>query len=204
MGLSRGIFLHFSREPHASSPPTPPPHATRVCVLSPFFTHTDALNAQIRHGEFQFKVVRLGAQEIVANTADLLVKGELLYIATDEPDKQGFFAPLREAGYELRFLDDYFHAANLTGLESNMLGMVDTLVAAQGRHFVGTWFSTFSGYIVRLRGYARHHRHAGVVSDVGDDSFYFFLKKKFAMRSREAPSDPFYTREWPTAWEDID
>ena len=64
----------------------------------------------------------------------------------------------------------------------------------QGRAFVGTWFSTFSGYIIRLRGY--HGRAL--------QSFYFFAKKKFAMMERGAPADPFYTREWPTAWEGID
>jgi len=169
----------------------------------------------IRHGEFQFKVVRLGGDEIVANTRDLLVEGELVYIATDEKDKASFFEPLREAGFELRFLDDYFEAAQLGALQSNMLGMVDTLVASQGRHFIGTWFSTFSGYITRLRGYARHshtspHRrkngspNSSSSADDGNDSFYFYLKKKFAMQSREPPSDPFYTREWPAAWEDID
>jgi len=68
------------------------------------------------------------------------------------------------------------------------------LSLVQGRAFVGTWFSTFSGYIIRLRGY--HGRAL--------QSFYFFAKKKFAMMERGAPADPFYTREWPTAWEGID
>jgi hypothetical protein len=125
----------------------------------------------VRHGEFQFKVVRLGAEEILANTLDLLAPGELVYVATDEHDKDSFFGPLR-AAYEVKFLDDYFEEANLKSLPKNMLGLVDTLVAAQGRVFVGTWFSTFSGYIIRLRGY--FGRHA--------DSFYYFAKKKFAMQ----------------------
>lgn len=125
----------------------------------------------VRHGEFQFKVVRLGAEEILANTLDLLAPGETVYIATDEHDKDAFFGPLR-AAYEVKFLDDYFEEANLKALPKNMLGLVDTLVAAQGRVFVGTWFSTFSGYIIRLRGY--FGRHA--------DSFYYFAKKKFAMQ----------------------
>jgi hypothetical protein len=125
----------------------------------------------VRHGEFQFKVVRLGAEELLANTLDLLAPGELVFVATDEADKAGFFAPLQGV-YELKFLDDYFDEANLASLPSNMLGLVDTLVAAQGRVFVGTWFSTFSGYIIRLRGY--FGRHA--------DSFYYFAKKKFAMQ----------------------
>jgi hypothetical protein len=75
-----------------------------------------------------------------------------------------------------------------------MLGMVDTIVASQGRVFVGTWFSTFSGYIIRVRGY----------HGLANKSYYFFMKKKFAMQSNEPPSDPYYTREWPTAWENID
>jgi len=129
----------------------------------------------VRHGEFQFKVVRLGAEEIVANTLDLLAPGEMVYVATDEHDKDAFFGPLR-AAYEVKFLDDYFEEANLKALPKNMLGLVDTLVAAQGRVFVGTWFSTFSGYIIRLRGY--FGRHA--------DSFYYFAKKKFAMQVIES------------------
>ena len=31
--------------------------------------------------------------------------------------------------------------------------MLETLIAAQGRTFSGTFMSTFSGYIVRMRGY---------------------------------------------------
>ena len=101
---------------------------------------------------------------------------------------------LLQEKYELKFLDDYMEEAKLKGLPGNMLGMVDTIVASQGRAFVGTWFSTFSGYITRLRGY--HGR--------ASESFYYYEKKKFAMQSKEPPSDPFYTREWPAAWEGID
>ncbi len=32
-------------------------------------------------------------------------------------------------------------------------GMIDQVVCTRGEVFVGTWFSTFSGYITRMRGY---------------------------------------------------
>jgi hypothetical protein len=66
---------------------------------------------KVRHGEFQFKVVRLEAEDILKNSQDLL-HGELLYIATDEQNKDEFFKPMK-AKYTLKFLDDYFKEANL-------------------------------------------------------------------------------------------
>lgn len=69
---------------------------------------------KVRHGEFQFKVVRLEAQDILDNSRDLL-NGELLYIATDEQNKSVFFKPMMEQ-YTLKFLDDYFQEAKLAGV----------------------------------------------------------------------------------------
>ena len=39
-------------------------------------------------------------------------------------------------------------SAGLKDLDPNLMGMIDTIIASQGRLFVGTWFSTFTGYIV--------------------------------------------------------
>ena len=52
----------------------------------------------------------------------------------------------------MRFLDDYWDMAGLGDLDPNYMGMIDTIVASRGRVFGGTWFSTFSGYITRMRG----------------------------------------------------
>lgn len=59
-------------------------------------------------------------------------------------------------------------------------------------------FSTFSGYITRLRGYY------GEAHGEEAHSYYYYTKKKYAMKLDTVPSDPFYTREWPTAWKGID
>jgi len=50
--------------------------------------------------------------------------------------------------YNLKFLSDFSDAAGLNELDPNLMGMIDTIVASHGRVFVGTWFSTFTGYIV--------------------------------------------------------
>merc|ERR1712045_568710 len=76
---------------------------------------------------------------------------EIIYIATDEKDKT-FFDPIKKQ-HDVRFLDDYWDMAGLGALDPNYMGMIDTIVASRGRMFGGTWFSTFSGYITRMRGY---------------------------------------------------
>ena len=73
--------------------------------------------------------------------------------------------------------------------------MVDTIVAARGRAFAGTFFSTFSGYINRMRGYYG-------LSMKG--SYYSFLEKKLEMHTwHEGPLHVF-NHEWPAAWIGID
>ena len=67
---------------------------------------------------------------------------------TDEKDKT-FFEPLAKH-YNLRFLSEFSDAGGLNELDPNLLGMVDTIVASQGRIFVGTWFPTFTGFIVSI------------------------------------------------------
>jgi GDP-fucose protein O-fucosyltransferase len=103
----------------------------------------------IRRGDFQFKDTRISAEEIIANSADVLTINKTLYVATDERDKT-FFRPIQAAGYKLYFLDDFRDL--LQGVNTNYYGMIDQLIASQGEIFLGCWHSTFTGYIMRLRG----------------------------------------------------
>ena len=70
------------------------------------------------------------------------------------------------------------------------------IVASQGRTFTGTWFSTFSAYICRLRAYYGFE----------DQTCYWYSPpaKLHAAEHWEMPSHAFYPREWPLAWEGID
>ena len=147
----------------------------------------------IRRGDLQYKRVKIPAIEWYENTKEIWNENEILYIATDERNKT-FFDDLSEH-YELRFLDDYWDFAGLSELDGNYMGMIDTIVASRGRAFAGTWFSTFSGFIVRMRGY-----HGLTMKD----TWYSFLPKKTALHEWEVVDEPRYAFEWPDGWIGID
>ncbi|CAM9868814.1 unnamed protein product, partial [Discosporangium mesarthrocarpum] len=91
----------------------------------------------------------------------------------------------------LFFLGDFQHL--IKGVDPTYYLMLDTIVASQGRTFIGTWRSTFTGYITRLRGYY------GFPSGF---SWYYYNER--ARNFSLTPLSPFYMREWPQAWEGID
>ena len=149
----------------------------------------------VRRGDFQYKATRLSIEEWYNNTKSFLHKGEALYIATDERNRT-FFAPLTETyGHAVKFLDDFADTFHLKDMDPAYLGMIDTIVASHGRTFTGTWFSTFSGYINRLRGYR------GISMK---DSWYSWPQRKTKMHTWEYPKGNYYAREWPIAWVGID
>jgi hypothetical protein len=147
----------------------------------------------VRRGDFQYKQVKLPAEELYNNTKEIWQSGEILFIATDERNKT-FFDPLKQ-NHELRFLDDYWDIAKLGDLDSSFLGMVDTIVASHGRTFAGTWFSTFTGYINRMRGYVGHSMQ---------NSWYSWLERKDQMLNWTYPNGNYPAREWPLGWVGID
>ena len=74
--------------------------------------------------------------------------------------------------------------------------MIDTIIATHGRAFAGTFFSTFSGYIIRMRGYKGTSMY---------DSYYSLEKRKYEMRSwYDGPARHIFSHEWATAWMGID
>ena len=55
--------------------------------------------------------------------------------------------------YQVFFLEDYAALAGLPDLDPNYAGMIDQVVASRASVFVGTYFSSFSAYVGRMRGY---------------------------------------------------
>ena len=147
----------------------------------------------VRRGDLQYKKVKIPAKEWYENTKEVWKPKEILYIATDERNKT-FFDDLA-VHHDLRFLDDYWDLAGLGKLDPNYMGMIDTIIASRGRAFAGTWFSTFSGYITRLRGY-----HG--LSQL--DTWYSFLPKKDAVHKWKIQNNFAYAFEWPDGWVGID
>lgn len=147
----------------------------------------------VRRGDLQYKEVKISAEQWYENLKEVWYEGETLFIATDERNKT-FFDPIKKY-HDVRFLDDYWQAANLDELDPYFLSMVDTIVASHGRTFAGTWFSTFTGYINRMRGYIGYSIK---------DSWYSFLPRKNATREYQYPKGNYGAREWPIGWVAID
>lgn len=124
-----------------------------------------------------------------------------VYIGTDERKKE--FFNLMKGHYNVLFLDDF--KDELKDINTNYYGMIDQLVASRGRIFYGCWFSTFTGYINRLRGYhADDHKTAGYEMGIVP-SYYYALKTHFMHMQSYAPvKQSFYAREFPTSWRLID
>lgn len=74
--------------------------------------------------------------------------------------------------------------------------MIDAIVASRGRAFSGTFYSTFSGYITRMRGYYGMSKFT---------AWYSWNPKKYEMQKGPFfdPSSTF-NREFPVGWVAID
>jgi len=149
----------------------------------------------VRRGDFQYKKMKVSADEWYANTKEIWKQDEILYIATDEKDKDTFFKPFSSAGHKSYFLSDFNDLVGLDSMDPNWMGMIDVVVASRGRAFAGTFRSTFSGYINRLRGYY------GLSMK---DSWFGQLKEKNMMHEFHNVNLDTYAKEWPDAWMGID
>ena len=67
----------------------------------------------------------------------------------EDPSWAGF----ERAGWKVRMLDNYIKQGHLTGVNPNLHGMIESIVCSRAKVFAGTYFSTFTGYIHRLRGF---------------------------------------------------
>jgi hypothetical protein len=148
----------------------------------------------VRRGDLQYKEVWLSEDIWWQNTKEHWKPKEILYIATDEENRQFFdhFA----VTHDLRFLDDYVDMANLNNLQKEHLGMIDVIVASRGRKFAGTYYSTFTGYITRLRGYYGMSKYS---------TYYAWNEAKYEMQTGPFVADANeFKREYPVGWIAID
>jgi hypothetical protein len=137
--------------------------------------------------------MKLSAEEWLENTKHIFEDNETIYISTDETDLS-FFEPLLSR-YRLKFLSDYKDLAKLEDLDPNFIGMIDVVIASRGRQFVGTYFSSFSAFIGRLRGYH------GIS---GKKMHYGHLSRMNETHSWVKPHSSYSAREFPVGWVAID
>ena len=126
--------------------------------------------------------------------SDINLPSGLAFLATDEQNKT-FFKDFKRQFKKIRYLDDYMTMAGLKELNPNYLGMIDQVVCTRGTHFVGTWFSTFTGYITRMRGYLGYDDTSVRMGDKGHKNRY---------QKHELPQFPYYMREWNISWWNIE
>eukprot|EP01062_Namystynia_karyoxenos_P062509 TRINITY_DN55400_c0_g1_i1.p1 TRINITY_DN55400_c0_g1~~TRINITY_DN55400_c0_g1_i1.p1 ORF type:complete len:781 (+),score=168.82 TRINITY_DN55400_c0_g1_i1:75-2417(+) len=150
----------------------------------------------VRRGELQFEEVKIPADSILENSRGHLNDGELLYISTDEKDR-AWFAPFDRAGYRVRLLRDYYRRARLDAVNQNWIGMIESIVAANGRTFTGTHKSTFTGFIYRMRMYYGHPL---------DTNWYHSHGLLRVLQDPDAPwlGQAIFAREWPLCCLGID
>mmetsp|Transcript_31566 Transcript_31566/g.66394 ORF Transcript_31566/g.66394 Transcript_31566/m.66394 type:complete len:601 (+) Transcript_31566:86-1888(+) len=158
----------------------------------------------IRRGDLilQYKNTGVSADEIHRNSRDELRENATVFIATDHEDRD-FFTPLSST-YDVVFMDDFND--ELTGIDKMYFGMIDQLVASRGRVFFGSYQSTFSNFIFRIRAWrSQKEKLKGYENGILDNSFYFIQPNKtYAYRNYSAMIPPTFMREWPAAWKNMD
>ncbi|VEU44070.1 unnamed protein product [Pseudo-nitzschia multistriata] len=143
----------------------------------------------------------------------IVPKDSVVFVATDEADKH-WFDVFRENYQRVYFLDDFVEGY-LKDIPKEYYGMIDQLVASRGEHFVGTYYSTFTGYINRLRGYhSQKHYNPNLVNSLRKPpreakgiipSWFYSPKTKIGVYQRYAPvGSTFFEMEYPLAWRNID
>jgi len=194
-------FLHYNDEVLCGSARII--RAIEHYAVSMGFPTTEFYSMHIRRGDFsiQYPEGAVSAEDLVLQTeAGGIPEKKLVYIATDEKDK-AFFQPFKDK-YHVVFLDDF--ADHFKSLDSAYYGLLDQLVASKGEVFFGTWPSTFSSYINRLRGY--YSIKDGIETGGKINSFYFSKDHKHIMMEYKSVDEPSvsWMREYPDAWYLID
>ena len=121
----------------------------------------------VRRGDLlrAYKDTARNASEIFAEFTtqrNIIPVDSVVYIATDET-KRSFFDVFK-ANYRAVYFLHNFKPLLGPDIPPEYHGMIDQLVASKGDHFIGTYYSTFTGYINRLRGY-----HSQVTTALRDD-----------------------------------
>lgn len=153
----------------------------------------------VRRGDFGdlTNLTQIDAAGILKISKQELAENATIYIASDETDR-AFFNAFKER-YDVVFLEDFKDL--LGSVNTNFFGMIEQLVASRGRVFFGCFYSTFTGYINRLRGYhANKVKAPGYEDGIIDSWYYAPASQRDQMRSFYPVYQGYFYREFPTSW----
>jgi hypothetical protein len=112
--------------------------------------------AHVRRNDLQYKDVFFDASRLADRVLPSLSPGETIYIASDE-NSDDYFRPFEKEHRVVRWRDVEPSAPGspLAGVDvpARLIGPVEQVICAGGRVFFGTWRSTFTNHIFRLRNY---------------------------------------------------
>jgi hypothetical protein len=157
---------------------------------------------------------------VFPNGTSVIPRGAMVYVSTDDPDGKcencvalkkpcesykiserpvgcpwptSWDAFTEVAGWKIRFLRDYQKKGALKGVNPNTFGMVESIVCSRAKVFAGTYFSTFTGYIHRLRGY----------HGLGEATYYHSTNYRNHLQMEQSVGHGF-SREWRSGWQTDD
>jgi len=93
----------------------------------------------------------------------------------------------------------------LEDFNTNCFGVIDQLIASRGGTFIGTFYSTFTGYINRIRGYhSQKDKAEGWELGIINSYYYIPMDTKNFMREYCPILPAMWAREFPVGWRDLD
>jgi hypothetical protein len=169
--------------------------AARVVAQLGLFQYS---SVHLRRGDLQYTQVFIPLETVGRNIRGLLQDNEPMYISTDDPEDLQQISE-GSGGRPIWRWTDFFteRGGNVLkdqNIDDKVVGQVEQIIAACGRVFVGTRYSTFSAYIPRLRGYL----------GAPDTQRYFNTQRYFGPLEKKYPVDGSeYMVEFPAMWEDV-
>lgn len=104
---------------------------------------------------------------------------------------QPSWSAFEQFGWKIRFMRDYMHNDEFKDVNPNTYGMVESIVCSKAKAFAGTYFSTFTGYIHRLRGY----------HGLGETTYYHHKNFLFNLQMKKSVGHG-WSREFRAGWTD--
>ena len=147
----------------------------------------------IRRNDFQYKQTWAQPESSWENISGLLKDDRPLYIATDEVDAE--FRASFKGKKTVIFWSDLMEQYDGPPIPEKYIGPIEQLICVCAHRFIGTDLSTFSSYIVRLRGY----------SDAPDTTSYYHTEsysEPLSPPNVEEFKGRGYLRENPLFWLD--
>jgi hypothetical protein len=144
----------------------------------------------------------LPPSDIGAVVSERFGDGGVVYVATDSKGDEADLLDHIDDNVKIVTLRSFI--TNVAKVDPKYYGMIDQVVASRSEVFLGTYFSSFTNGVNRLRGY--HSQNSQRSKQNGAINSYYAAPKgkEGDMRVYKAISKPFYAREYPLAWRGID